>query len=41
MDTAPSPREYRDGLLLALLASRGRRLRSMAPLALPPMNWID
>jgi integrase len=30
MDTAPSPREYRDGLLLALLAARGRRLRSMA-----------
>jgi site-specific recombinase XerD len=30
MDAAASPRDYRDGLLLALLAARGRRLRSMA-----------
>jgi site-specific recombinase XerD len=30
MDAAASPRDYRDGLLLAVLAARGRRLRSMA-----------
>jgi site-specific recombinase XerC len=30
MDTAASARAYQDGLLLALFASRGRRLRSMA-----------
>jgi site-specific recombinase XerD len=30
MDAATAPCDYQDGLLLALLASRGRRLRSMA-----------
>ncbi|HYZ24258.1 MAG TPA: integrase, partial [Rhodopila sp.] len=30
MDTAATPCDYRDGLLLAVLAARGRRWRSMA-----------